>query len=696
MRVYDASSGSLLHTIGADGGRRSGPWNPESFGHVTDIDVDAQGQLWVVEFSHRPKRVAVWANAGTKPKFLREHLGNTEYGGGGVLDPWDKSRLYYRGMQFALDWETGSTRLDRLLWDGPDPAPQVPAIIDGRRYFTNRPGWSRPSMPVGIVFRMHDGIAVQAAAMGYADAFPPLKQPHIMQALGTDQLGAHYFLWCDTNGDGEVQADEVDLWPRAERDDGVAIFDRTLGTCIGEHRMTVDRYLPTGVLVYKREKLPVDGTLFRLDNGNYHRFADGRLTAAYAPSGKQLWRYVTEGAGVHALYHCGPYTRDQVVSEFYIAGHETAHAGDLGEFVVTNANIGRWYIFASDGLLAGQLFRDIRDPQRVPWRMSHVERGMLLENISAGQEHFAGWFCRTREDDRYYVVAGHNHASVVEVTGLDRFKRSNGAFDVSAEDARKVRDWAARREQQAAYERAAVVDMYRMKTLPQIDGNVYDWEGPVANIEGRARLHLGYNDKHLFVGVSARDLGPMKNTGKQWDRLFKTGAAVDLHIGTDPSASADRTDPAPGDVRLLMTFMDGKPTAVLYEPVVEGERTADPWVAQSPIARIAFDRVRRIKGVEMAVGTPEFFNGYHFEAVIPLDALGWSPQPDTRLRFDWGLLLTGPDGHVVTRRMYWSNKNTSILSDVPSEAQLQPGLWGHLLVQGERKSVLDPRDGYRG
>jgi hypothetical protein len=30
----------------------------------------------------------------------------------------------------------------------------------------------------------------------------------------------------------------------------------------------------------------------------------------------------------------------------------------------------------------------------------------------------------------------------------------------------------------------------------------------------------------------------------------------------------------------------------------------------------------------------------------------------------------------VLSRLYWSNKATGIVSDIPSEAELQPSLWG--------------------
>ncbi len=42
-----------------------------------------------------------------KGELERAFYGPTEYGGGGVLDPQDKTRFFYKGMEFKLDWEKG-------------------------------------------------------------------------------------------------------------------------------------------------------------------------------------------------------------------------------------------------------------------------------------------------------------------------------------------------------------------------------------------------------------------------------------------------------------------------------------------------------------------------------------------------------------------------------------------------------------
>ncbi len=67
-------------------------------------------------------------------------------------------------------------------------------------------------------------------------------------------------------------------------------------------------------------------------------------------------------------------------------------------------------------------------------------------------------------------------------------------------------------------------------------------------------------------------------------------------------------------------------------------------------------------------------SGGDFEFSIPLSVLGFAPQSGATLLGDLGLLRG--DGAQTTQRLYWSNKQTDIVSDIPSEARLQPAQWG--------------------
>jgi len=704
VRVYDAA-GKFLRTIGTPGGTQVGPWDPTRFGSVSSLAVDAAGHLWAVEEQYWPKRITQWrvpiAGNGRDGKFLREFLGNTSYGGGGVLDPWNKRRLFYGNLEFELDWEKGTTRLKSLTWPDGWEAAEQPIQIGDRVYMVTRPNGPGPTIPVGIVY-LHDKDRLKrVAAFGLANYWRALQtNGEVLAYLGKKVLEDFQFVWADRNGDGEVQLAEVTFAPKKIH--GISLFNRDLGAQAGTTRFQVKEFLPNGVPVYEAVELPKleaatkgwMSTLYRLDNGTF--FHMGNPEAAFSADGEQLWSYKTEGAGGHALNTAGPWHPAQVVCEFGWIGHETAHAGDLGEFVVFKTNVGSWTLWTSDGLLAGPIFRDIRDPKRLPWSMREHQRGLRLDDVTAAQEHFSGYFCRTFEDNKYYAVAGHNHASVVEVGGLDKFRRLGGTITVKPEDVRKAHEWEHHHAQQVARRDVKVLDCFRALSPIKVDGDLGDWDGveamplvtaDYAKIHGiphSASFRMAYDAQHLYLAYEVRGLGPLRNSGNQWDKLFKTGAAVDLSLGADPKADPGRKQAVAGDVRLLMTWMAEKPVAVLYQPVAPQAKPGEGWEVASPVWKLSFDLVKIVDTVKMARAGGG--DRYVVEAAVPLDALGLSFPSGSgatagypvRLKLDWGVLATDEGGTVVLGRHYWANKATSVLSDAPSEAALHPDLWGYV------------------
>lgn len=69
-------------------------------------------------------------------------------------------------------------------------------------------------------------------------------------------------------------------------------------------------------------------------------------------------------------------------------------------------------------------------------------------------------------------------------------------------------------------------------------------------------------------------------------------------------------------------------------------------------------------------------SGGSFEASLPLELLHLAPALNKKVLGDIGVLRGA--GQTV-RRSYWNNRNTAIVSDVPSEARLQPANWGLLV-----------------
>jgi hypothetical protein len=63
---------------------------------------------------------------------------------------------------------------------------------------------------------------------------------------------------------------------------------------------------------------------------------------------------------------------------------------------------------------------------------------------------------------------------------------------------------------------------------------------------------------------------------------------------------------------------------------------------------------------------------------VPLATLGLKPSPGLKILGDLGVLRG--NGIETTARVYWHNKTTTFVSDIPGEAELNPSLWGWLEV----------------
>ncbi len=690
IRVY-GRDGTFLRRIGEEGGYKPGPWNQNRLNCVTGLAVDREGKVWAADNTYWPKRVSVWNKDG---KFLREYLGPAEYGGGGMLDPWDRSRMFYGPLEFELDWDNGTSRLKSLTWPPEDgwAAGDHPIHLNGRLYLATRIRPAGNTMPVGAVYIYDNQRIKLSAAMGFADQWKPLQACKFQKMLHGRTLQSLEFMWSDADEDGEVEPDEVRLEDR--RISSLTRFNDDLSVQAGQWRYSVKSFLPGGTPVFEKKLLDLPppskssgGGYFRLGSGAFFSIGwkAGEFDECRDSAGKVIWRYPSLGAGVGPNRTAGPYRPDQVVCEFGVIGNESAAAGDLGEYFVLNNNLGQWNVWTSDGLLASRIFRDNRDPRSVFWQMPRHERGMNLDNLSQFEETFNGCFVRMRDDGRCYAVAGKAEASIVEVQGMSEFRRYAGTAEVSRADLDEAGEWERGQARRRIQETVRVADAYRSNMPIKIDGILDEWAGmPSYRIgDGGSRFLLAYDSNSLYVAVEAKGAGPFCNAGGRWDICFKSGAAIDLQIGSDEAADPARQAPVEGDRRLLLAAVEGGPLAVLYDMIVPGVPQDKKWKVASPTGETVVDIVSKIDGVRIAArniyavpSAEEGFQGYGFEAQIPLDALGVKPCDGLRLKMDIGILEADRDGGTTVRRRYWANPLVQTVSDIPSEARIQPDMWG--------------------
>ena len=246
VKVFDAG-GKLLRSIG-DGSRPAvGPYNPNHMNHPNGLTLDGHGRLWVAETDKSPKRLSVWSPDG---KLLNALYGPPQYGGGGWLDPMDKTRFFYAdegGMELKLDWQTGRSKptsvyyrpeLDPLRSGAPGHfnaghAPETPIHLGGRDYLTDCYNTSPTNgSPSAALWLLKDGAARRAAAMGQAREWPALNFAARFSVRWTGQIVPAYSetYTISASADGGVR---VTL-------DGRTLFDQLSPREQKEHTGTID------------------------------------------------------------------------------------------------------------------------------------------------------------------------------------------------------------------------------------------------------------------------------------------------------------------------------------------------------------------------------------------------------------------------------------------------------------------------
>lgn len=716
VKVF-AATGAFLRAIGNPGIPKAGPYDPLHMNNPNGLTIDSQNRLWVAETDYQPKRVSVWSLDG---KLLNTYYGPSEYGGGGTLDPKDKRFFYYHGMVFRIDWEKGTDQLVQVMYRpqpgdlmppdgfGVNGLPETPIYANGKRYFTNCYN-SNPTNGSSLVMIWceRNGIAVPAAALGCANAWEALKAEAFATRwpAGLDPKGDYwrnqaFFTWSDLNGDAKMQPDEVTMTKSSvggitvQPDLGM-VAARVDGTAM---QFPVKQFTAQGAPVYD---LAAGKVLARDVQGPASSGGDQALstpdgwtvlTAApkpYSPysisgvfNGEPRWSYPNLWPGLHASHEApAPGRPGEITGVTRLLGGTIEPKGSkAGPLWCVNGNMGNMYLFTTDGLFVATLFHDVRQGQS--WAMPVAQRGMLLNNLTLHDENFWPSITQTADGNVYLVDGGRT--SLVRVDGLDTLTRlPDATLTLTKDDLAQAQTYGIAQEQQrqrqAGRESLAVV---LRAEAPAVDGKLDEWataqwasidkRGVAANFNSDSRPYdvrgaVTVAGDRLYAAFATGDANLLRNTGTVANAPFKTGGALDLMIGTDPRAAANRDNPVAGDQRLLVTLVNGKPLALLYRAVVPGTQTPVPF--SSPWRTVTIDEVVDVSAQVQLAGADG-----NYEISIPLAALGLTPAEGMAISGDLGILRG--DGFQTLQRVYWSNKATGITADVPSEAQLTPQLWG--------------------
>jgi hypothetical protein len=745
VKVFSAE-GRPLRVIGTPGKAKAGPYDANHMLNPNGLTIDGEDRLWVAETDYLPKRLSVWTLDG---RFVNAFYGPPQYGGGGCVDPIDKTRFFYAdsggAMEMKLDWDSGKSRptaiyarpeLDPLRdWLRPErsQAPDTPLHVGDRLYLTD----SYTTNPTGgtataSLWLLREGVARPVACIGQCNnnksfdaSFKPAKPedgkpraanepPRLASRLpaGVDlRRDRVMFIWSDLNDDGRVELEEVTCL----RGETLSVnFRKDLSAVTGTGlRFTASGLTPAGTPIFDVQHVSAFATDTQRPTssggGQAIVAADGRFVLTNAPkpfsadglgggmNGKATWSYPSMWPGLHASHNAAmPEFPGELIGTTRLLGLPVSPAGsDIGEIFAINGNKGNIYLFTTDGLFLATLFRDSRTAS---WNPSS-DRGTLVNDQSIKEEDFFPTISQAADGSIYLSVL---NCCIVRVEGLEKAARLPVQdLTVSAGQLAAAQQFFGRQE--AARQRAQQQNLSKtlrvamQETAPLVDGELKDWDqaqwvtiderisqvGDWGHKKVATRAALCIAKGRLYAAFQTDESKMLSNRGDSLQNLFKTGACLDLMIGSDPSADPSRDSPVDGDQRLLVTRVKGKTVAMLYRQVARGSGGL-PVQYTSPVKTVRFDSVSDVSDqVELAEGElvdpKEKITAGVYELSIPLELLRLKPQHRQRLRGDIGVLRG--NGYETLQRAYWSNKASGMVSDLPSEAELTPRLWGTWEVQ---------------
>jgi hypothetical protein len=666
-------------TLGKVGGRTQDGWyNPsEGFFNPTGVTVDARGRLWVVEQGFKPKRTSVWQQG----RWVRDFIGDTGYGGGGIVNPLDPTMAFYNGMQFRIDLDKGTSTLRQIGLVLPKRAAEFHIAGAGDSSATGD----------------HDATEFMMASRGRAYVLKCRGAREIYRERRDGRWTLCVYIdsdeklaWIDRNDDGEMQDAEI---TRGAKTDNWGKNDYW-GM---RPSQTMDLYFANGATGLR---LPCRGVTkggtplydlphfeamaaecqngIGLKDGTYNSGCQGERGEYYS----EMRKAYPAGTATRTFWFRGENTGRWTyrlpapgLVLYPFQAHGVADVPGIGEVVCWVSDFGERYLFTDDMLYVDQLFADGR-ALFDNWPDA-PQKGFLANNMAPGQESFHGYFTRTR-DGRYLLTNGFTDCRIFEVTGLPSLRRIGGEAVLTADGLARAAE--IRRFRLTGGAAATQTTIARVAAPPTLDGRLTDWPAgdPLrvsVDAARGAQVRTAYDAEHLYVAWDVRDGSPLRNSASRVELAFKGGDAVDLMFRLPGAKLADLAVCA-GDLRLLITELGGTAKAVLYRQIAT---TKQPFIfdafegAGRPNA-VKMDEVRLAPEVRAAVTRGN--DGYVVEAAIPWRLLGLTPAAGAEGRLDVGVLFGDPTGMQTALRAYWVNRDTNIVADIPSEARLQPANWG--------------------
>ncbi len=697
--IYD-TNGKYTGSIGEPGGHPVGPFNPQHMESPYGVEIDSNGHIWVTEFNDELKRTSVWDTNG---KCINQVLGPPVYGGGGSFDPEDSKRMFYRGKEFRRDPQTGEINLVNIIWRLDDPT--VDELTGGVR--NHNFGGSAPSMPFHqngkLWFRMWGAYGMGEMTVLFVydkDRVRPVsavgQTPRLVrERFGVKGNDCRAFAWTDANDDSRIQENELQFgavkgtttWGVRMNDHFQVAFSTHNGD-VGFCFFNPVSYNQYGYPVYKMpdEFMMVDGLTVNdplqvqgmMNDANGNAVAITPYIISVSPTGKVNWRYISRWSGLHGGLKTTAIGLEPgvLIAPLRFYGSVTTPA--LGEVLCIGTNYGVTHLMTADGLYVDRVFGDSRRSDT--WRYNEPPTSSQLKDVSLSQEHFGGTFQKVRTPDGsyqylYVVSPASPHCSVIQLHGLEKVNRlEGGKITVRSEHIVLANALLQKQANEHLIPRSYTIR--RIKDCV-IDGKDSEW--PDKSVNG---FKLAYDDQKLYVYYSGHDnKAVFQNSATQsnYSECFKTGDVLDVMLQTVPDLPIKRTNAMKGDIRLSLAMVDNQPTLVMYDYVIPNTPKSQKFSFSSPWRTVFVDDVKIIQNADIKVIRQK--DSYSVEVSIPLSEIHLNPSSGLQVSGDVGRVLSDQTGSTRIDRIYWSNPNTRVVADVPSETELQPNLWGKFIFE---------------
>ncbi|MFA6293504.1 MAG: FlgD immunoglobulin-like domain containing protein [Victivallales bacterium] len=651
--------GKKLHAVGnawKGEDRPAGKFIMNDLVRPLGADFDHLGRLWIAESVKTCKRVTCWDE---QYKMIDQYWGQADYGAmSGFPLTFDATRFIAHGVEFKLDPKPDPLHRktnEQPIAYHPELAHDRGLIYSykGHEYACGVPGFNKPE-DLSIFKRDKDGVFRLCVKIDLVRNVKGKPQPSRA--------------WIDRNGNHAEDAGEVtenldfrgmywsNGWVRPDMtimstnglrfdlkgltDGGVPLYDFSKPVTVPNWIKLSSSQGSCGSPIMDMAGNVSDGIAYCTVDGRSGSYPNlyGRHDAPAARRGVLIAPFRTNG----------------VVEDIPNLGSMTALGGDRGE----------WFLMSMDGIYLSSICQDSKGR-------------VTLDDTFIGQESFGGFIWRDTASKKIYVQLGGPSYRLMEVKNVDTCVKEVKTLDIGQKDIAEGVEIAKKRQQQEVPEpvtlRVAKVNSLPSEPAPVlqplnrtlIDGSVDFKVAEPGNPSIWWRASLAHNGKDLAVMFQVSDDSPWKNAQGQFTHAFIGGDCVDLQLDV----------PGRGPVRILAANVGGKNTVVYWQSKsAQKENPMTYMVGNNAANATEFDVVKRLDSAKVMVDTG--INTYTVLIKIPLKDIGLDKALGGKINGVVGVIYSDPSGTNRAMRLYWHNKKTGLVSDVPSEARLDSKLFG--------------------